>query len=62
MLKFPHCIVLTYRATPKKSSFSKGYNSETQHFCPHVDKARECYLKNCKQTAEKCKQIFVNQK
>ena len=48
--------------------FSKGYDSETKHFWPYVGEAKMCsrgssfFLKNCKQTAEKSKQIFENKK
>ena len=51
-----------------KLPFSKGFNSETKLFWPHVGKAKmrlrggSFFLKNCKQTAEKCKQIFENWK
>ena len=39
-----------------KLAYSKGYNSKTKHFWPHVGKAKMCFrggvfLKNCKQTA-----------
>ena len=46
-----------------KLPFSKSYNSETQHFWPRVGKTKmhlrgSVFLKNCKQSAEKCKPIF----
>ena len=38
------------------------FSIETMHFWPHVGKAKMfgSFLKNCKQTAEKCTQIFWN--
>ena len=45
-----------------KVPISNYYNSETNHFWPHVGKAkmrlRGGFLKNCKQTVEEGKQIF----
>ena len=49
-----------------KFTFSIYSISETKRFWPHVGKAKMClrgggfFWKNCKQTAEKCKQIFEN--
>ena len=45
---------------------SNDCTSKTKHFGPHVGNAKMClrdgsfFLKNCKQIAEKCKQIFEN--
>ena len=45
---------------------SNGRSTKTVHIRPYVGIAKMClrsssfFLKNCKQTAEKCKQIFEN--
>jgi len=63
------CPILETTGWPKsKLPFSKGHNSETKHFWPHIGKVKmhlrggSFFLKNCKQTAEKCRQIFENWK
>ena len=56
--------------SPTGSSFWKitivnGYKAETKHFWPNIGKAKMCLqggssFKNCKQSAEKCKQNVEN--
>ena len=50
-----------------KVATSNGCDSESKHFWPYVGKVKmglrgKQFLKNCEQTAEKCKQIFENWK
>ena len=61
--------IITSTGWPKsKFEICFGYNSENKHFWHYVGKAKmgltavSFFLKNCKQTAEKCKQIFENWK
>ena len=64
-----YCYISYDTGWPKsKLPFSKGYNSKTMRFWPYVGKAKmrlrggSFFFENCKQTAEKCKQIFENWK